>query len=84
MNMKPRLEPPPPGPPAPPSGDSRILHHDVGQTLLQPEHGLKRGVRGRPRRADHETAVIDRKIALRRLDIERYRQRDGGKEHDHC
>ena len=63
-------------------GHGRIGHHDVGQPLLQPEHGLKRGIGRRPRRADHETAVVDREIALRRLDVERHRQRDRRKEHE--
>jgi hypothetical protein len=35
-----------------------------------------------PRRADDEAGIVDGKIALGRLDVERHRQRDGRKEHN--
>ena len=85
MNMAPRLEPPPPAAGAAErgadAGDRRIGHHDVGELLLQPQHRLERNVRRGARRADDEAAVVGRKIALRRLDVEHHRQRDGRKEH---
>ena len=64
------------------SRHGRIGHHDIGELLLQLQHGLERGVGRRPGRADHEAGIVDREISLRGLDIEHHRQRDGGEKHD--
>ena len=60
----------------------RVGQHDVHRLLLQLQHGVVGNIGRGLRAAENQPGVVLREIALRHLDKEPDRQRDGGDEDD--